>query len=272
MLENSIFSDNRRNLIDEKGETFRPPIFKPNISFRNWLENSLRLFLDLQAQSLWKDLSKALPKVQGSLLDVGCGAQIYRILLPANVTYLGLDTDNAKQHFGYEVPDTVYCNSNHWPVEDQSFDWILCTEVLEHIPEVSPFLERLSMALRPNGHLLLTVPFAARWHFIPHDYWRFTPSGLNQILQNAGFEDIHIHARGNPLSVACYKLMALPLMLLFNADNSLFQKMIKQAFGLALSPMLLLAATVAKLTLSLDFGDDCLGYTVSAIRKNNSLL
>jgi len=42
----------------------------------------------------------------------------------------------------------------------------------------------------------MTVPFSARWHFIPARYWRFTPSGLNIVLSNAGFTTIEVFARG----------------------------------------------------------------------------
>jgi SAM-dependent methyltransferase len=229
--------------------------------------NAIRRLLDLQANSVWQDLAKELPKVQGSILDIGCGAQVYRILLSPSVSYLGLDTEDAKAHFGYEVPDTLYFSDNNWPVEDASFDWVLCTEVLEHIPDPSAFLDQIATTLRPGGGLLLTVPFAARWHYIPYDYWRFTPSGLQRLLQQAGFDEITIHARGNPLTVGCYKLMALPLMLLFTADKRHFHKGIKQAAGVLLSPCLLLAAALANFTLNMDWGDDCLGYTVFARRK-----
>ena len=84
----------------------------------------------------------------------------------------------------------------------------------EHVPEPGAFLAEASRCLRPGGRLLLTVPFAARWHYIPHDYWRFTPSGLERLLSAAGFRDAAIYARGNSLTVACYKAMALMLPLL----------------------------------------------------------
>ena len=56
---------------------------------------------------------------------------------------------------------------------------VLCTETLEHVLETRRFLAEAARCLTPGGTLLLTIPFAARWHFIPYDYWRFTPSSLN---------------------------------------------------------------------------------------------
>lgn len=258
----------RRNILDASEEKFRPPVFKPNDGWRNKLENCLRRFLDLQAGSVWSDLKCELQAVSGNILDIGCGAQVYRNLVPKDVGYLGIDTEDAKLHFGYEVPDTIYFSGDSWPVAEQSFQWVLCTEVLEHIPDSAAFLQKIAKVLRPDGSLLLTVPFAARWHYIPYDYWRFTPSGLDRLLTQAGFTDIRIHARGNPLTVACYKLMALPLMLLLTTDSRVAHGTLKRLTGLLLSPVLLLAALVANLSLRMDWGDDCLGYTVTAKRSS----
>src|SRR5205823_816394 len=103
-----------------------------------------------------------LPPRRGTLLDVGCGAQPYRPLLSAEVVYIGLDTADAKGHFGYETPDTRYYAGDTWPVADEEADTVLCTETLEHVREPRPFLAEAYRCLRPGGSLLLTVPFAAR--------------------------------------------------------------------------------------------------------------
>ena len=255
--------DARRNLANQTGENFKPPVFKPNNSARNRLENWLRRFLDLQAGSGWHDMRHELANAQGRLLDIGCGAQVYRALVPAKVIYRGIDTRDAEARFGYAVPDTTYFSDDDWGVDSASFDIALCTEVLEHIEQPAPFLNRVHQALRPGGRLVLTVPFAARWHFIPYDYWRYTPSGLKILLEQAGFTAISVHARGNPVTVACYKLMALNLMLLFGAQAGVGRR-IKFAVGISLLPLLGMVACVGNLSLGFDWGDDCLGYTVTA--------
>jgi hypothetical protein len=98
----------RRNLIESPAEDFRPPVFKPNTSVRNRLENRFRRFLDLQAGSAWRDVRAELSQAAGKLIDIGCGAQIYRSLVPVVVAYHGIDTSDAKARFGYSVPDTHY--------------------------------------------------------------------------------------------------------------------------------------------------------------------
>jgi SAM-dependent methyltransferase len=251
----------RRNLVEQGVEDFKPPVFKPDTSARNRLENWLRRFFDLQAGSAWCDLRRELASAQGRLLDIGCGAQVYRSLVPREVIYRGIDTAEAKVRFGYDVPDTHYFDGDDWGVEDGSFDVALCTEVLEHIPAPAPFLARACRCLRPGGRLVLTVPFAARWHFIPYDYWRYTPSSLNLLLRAAGFDDVRVLARGNPLTVACYKAMTLQLALLLGRAG-----LAKRAIGIVLLPVLGGLACIANLSLAADWGDDCLGYTVTARR------
>ncbi len=250
----------RRNLVEQADEAFVLPIFKPNDSLRNRLENRLRRFLDIQAGSAWRDLSVELKDVRGSLLDIGCGAQIYRELVPADVRYQGIDTVDARERFGYAIPDTHYFTGDDWGVAGESIDTALCTEVLEHIEAPAPFLRQCHDCLRPGGRLILTVPFAARWHFIPYDYWRYTPSSLKHLFAEAGFADIKVTARGNPATVACYKLMALVLLLLLG------QGLGRRALGLLLTPLLGATALIANATLRSDWGDDCLGYTVTATR------
>lgn len=254
-----------RNLVNAAVEAFKPPVFKPNTTALNRLENRLRRFLDLQSGSGWRDVKRELASAEGSLLDIGCGAQVYRALVPADVAYHGVDTIDAKLRFGYEIPDTHYFEGDDWGTPDAHFDTALCTEVLEHIPDPEAFLRQTCRALRPGGRLVMTVPFAARWHFIPYDYWRYTPSSLDRLLTRAGFVDIHVQARGNPLTVACYKVMALQLMLLFKSDRKQ-SAIVERVVGVLLLPLLGLVAIIANLSMSSDWGDDCLGYTVTARR------
>ena len=195
------------------------------------------------------------------VLDVGCGAQPYRHLLSPQATYNAIDYSGAESHFGYSMPDTTYYEGDHWPIADASIDVILCTETLEHVPEPSVFLGEAFRVLKAGGCLILTVPFAARWHYIPHDYWRFTPSGLNRLLAAAGFEHIAVYARGNALTVACYKVMALLLPLLMPQQKSLLKRLPLPGLRSLDSPILIALAAIGTSHLKGKGGDDCLGYT-----------
>jgi SAM-dependent methyltransferase len=220
--------------------------------------------LDLQAGSIWRDLLALLPPIQGDVLDVGCGAQPYRELFHPRANYRAIDSAGAEHNFGYAIPDTTYYEGDRWPVDNASIDVIVCTETLEHVPDPSAFLAEAVRCLRPRGWLVLTVPFAARWHYIPHDYWRFTPSGLQRLLGAAGFEQIAVFARGNALTVACYKVMALMLPLLLAQDHALPFRLARRVCGVACLPVLFLFSAIAHVSLRSRGGEDCLGYTATA--------
>ena len=257
----------RRNMALRSTELWRPPLFAKPDSFARRLWAAFRRFLDLQAGSIWRDLSKILPRVRGNVLDAGCGAQPYRPLFSRDTTYIGIDTIDAMAHFGYEFPDTRYFHGDHWPVEDASVNFVLCTETLEHVADPEIPLGEAFRCLVPGGTLLLTVPFAARWHFIPYDYWRFTPSGLDRLLAIAGFVDRRVYARGNAVTVACYKAMALILRLALPQNPSWPARAVLRILSLPFVPVLLALAAVANISLMGEGGDDCLGYTALANRR-----
>jgi SAM-dependent methyltransferase len=256
----------RNNLLDLPKENWRPPDYSGGRGFFPALKIHLSRFFDLQAGTIWRDLSRELPEVKGAALDVGCGNQPYRRLFSADVRYLGIDTVDAKAHFGFETPDTLYYSGDKWPVENESADFILCTETLEHIPEPSVFLNEAFRTLRPSGRLLITVPFCARWHYIPHDCWRYTPSGLDELLKKSGFKNVRVYARGNPLTVACYKVMAYIFTLVFPACSDFIFNFISRLLGFLCLPLLFATALLANLTLGKDGTMDCLGFTVLAER------
>ena len=257
----------RPHMVENRGETWRPPVFRPLTSVKDQLVARVRRFLDLQAGSIWTDLSRLLPHCQGQVLDVGSGAQPYRPLLHPNAQYHAVDSSRSEQDFGYAMPETTYYTGDTWPVPDSSVDVVLCTETLEHVPDPGTFLAQAARCVRPGGHLLLTVPFAARWHYIPYDYWRYTPSGLDRLLNQAGFTQVAVYARGNAATVACYKLMALFLPLLFSRSPRAWVRRLSMGGGLLAMPLVMALAFLGQISLRLPGGDDCLGYTVVATRR-----
>jgi SAM-dependent methyltransferase len=256
----------RTNLANRTGEAWKPPTLEAPRSAVERAIASVRRYFDLQSGSVWNDVSELLADARGKVVDVGCGGQPYRSLLPASIQYVGLDTADAAAHFGYRAADTVYFTHNEWPEQARDADLLLCTEALEHVPDPRRFLLEAFRCLRPGGRLLATVPFAARWHFVPFDYWRFTPSGLKQLLEEAGFRNVNVWARGNALTVACYKSMALFLPFLFPQTSTRAEAWLRRMAGVPATPLFALMAVVANVSLRFDGGDDCLGYTVLADR------
>ena len=225
----------------------------------------LRRLADLQFGSIWTDLAALLPQVRGTLADVGAGAQPFRDLLPGEVRYIAVDIEEAELHFGYRALDTRYFHGARLPLGDGEAGTVLCTETLEHVEEPAAFLRELRRVLSSGGRLILTVPFAARWHFVPHDYWRFTPAGLEQVLAQAGFREIRVYARGGALAVAGYKVWGLILLLLAGNGRRGVARALARLLGAALLPLGAIAVLAGHLGLKFPgTAEDTLGYTVLA--------
>jgi SAM-dependent methyltransferase len=88
------------------------------------------------------------------------------------------------------------------PFEDGVFDAICLFDVLEHVEDDLALLSELSRILKDGGMLLLSVPFMYRFHEIPHDYRRYTPTGLRHVLTRCGFDVQEIQPMGSAIFVA----------------------------------------------------------------------
>ena len=68
-------------------------------------------------------------------------------------------------------------------IRDAAFEVVLCTEVLEHLPEPQKAIDEIFRVLEPGGELLLTTRFLFPIHDAPHDYFRYTKYGLRHLLR-----------------------------------------------------------------------------------------
>jgi SAM-dependent methyltransferase len=258
---------NKKNLINAAKDHWKPPVYRNNTNRPiDRLKEVLYSFFDLQYSTIHRDLSKHLPHVTGDVLDVGCGIQPYRKLFTSKVNYRGIDIKESNSQFGYQTPDTIYYSGKIWPIKDQTVDFILSTETIEHVDDPARFLKEAFRVLRPGGQILMTVPFAARWHFIPYDYWRYTPSSLDLLLENAGFTDNRIYARGNQLTVACYKMIGFIFSLLIPLKSNFIIETIYRVTGIICLPIFFFLAVLANLTIRKQGTVDFLGFTILAHR------
>ena len=54
--------------------------------------------------------------------------------------------------------------------KDKSFDVVLCSEVLEHVPDPIQVIKELCRLIKPRGTLILTAPFCSLTHFAPYHF------------------------------------------------------------------------------------------------------
>ena len=206
-------------------------IFQPKQVRRNqpWLFR-FRCIIDLQLSTIFKHLRVQVPRLGGDLLDVGAGDSPWRSLLRTDVKYFGLDVSNSNDFKMSSAGDDItYYDGEMFPFPGEKFMSVLCIEVLEHVKDPTKMLGEIYRVLIRGGTLLLSVPWSARRHHIPFDFYRFTPEGLRQLLIVAGFESIEIVPRGSEAHVIANKL------LLFVIGTLKF----KQSFGYILRLLLL---------------------------------
>lgn len=244
----------------DNNEGFRPIAnMPPGTALTDKARFFVRSVLDMQMGSVFRHLKPWLKVRSGALLEVGCGAQPYRHLLSAACRYTGLDWNGAESHFSYRLPDTIYYDGGQFPFDDGSFDNLFHTEVLEHIYHAPQFLAECRRVLKPSGALFFTVPFQARYHYKPHDYFRYTPAALENMLSEAGFLQIEIRPRGSDITVAAYKNLSI----LYRWLQSGLAGRIAGVMALPFAIPLLIVGWLS-LRLSIGSDDDCLGYTVTA--------
>jgi SAM-dependent methyltransferase len=118
--------------------------------------------------------------MRSRVLDYGCGGSPYRALF-GDCTYHRADLA------GGEALDFEYDAGGRLPPEVTGYDCVFSTQVLEHVGSPSSYLQECYRVLKPGGHLLLTTHGIYEDHACPEDYWRWTVSGLYQVVEAAGF-------------------------------------------------------------------------------------
>jgi SAM-dependent methyltransferase len=145
----------------------------------------------------------------GSFLEMGAGTgYMTALFLERGFTGAGYDLGEDSRErmrsnlarFGerIQVVDDVQA------LAAESFDYLLAFEVLEHIEEDAAALVEWSRFLRSGGRLLISVPAHARKfgksdELVGH-VRRYEKAGLRRLLEQAGYEQIHIANYGFPIT------------------------------------------------------------------------
>ena len=114
------------------------------------------------------------------VLDVGCGVKPYYPYFAGVASdYVGVDVvENPAADLRGSVESL--------PVEDGSFDVVLCTQVLEHCDDPARAVRELRRVTASGGRVLCSTHGVQVYHPSPVDYWRWTHEGLRRIFeQNA---------------------------------------------------------------------------------------
>lgn len=149
----------------------------------------------LANELLLREILKTVPYVKGRLLDIGCGEKPYLdIFSPHTVSYAGIDIP---QSLHKKDAVDIFANAHHLPFKKDTFDTVLCLEILEHVKQPLEVLKEIHRILKPGCVLVLSAPQNYWLHNDPKDFYRFTQQGLIELVEGqAGFTINYIHPLG----------------------------------------------------------------------------
>jgi SAM-dependent methyltransferase len=171
--------------------------------------------------------------VEGAqVLDVGCGDRPYAELFPGAV--------------GFDVPGNpradLHGSIDAIPVEDASFDVVLCLQVLEHVPDPAAAVRELRRVVRRGGRVLLSTHGIYPFHPNPDDLWRWTHQGLERLfLTNAEWASVTVRPGAGTVStvamqvahvldLACkrahVRALAVPFVVALNAGGGALDRIV----------------------------------------------
>jgi len=240
-------------------EGFRPYSNTPPTGLAGKLKFYGRMVLDLQILTIYRDLRDVVPAFKGNVLDVGCGQSPYRFLLDGRQTkYFGIDIADAGK-FDYQNPDISRFGGEAIPFDDNQFDAMICTEVLEHVQNYQKLADEIHRVMKPGATGIVTIPWSARCHYIPWDFFRYTPSSLKAMFGR--FSMVRVTSRGTDICSIANKVIVIWFR---NLLPGRLWRWLFVPIWIALSPVLIFIVVLAHFALWFHLGsdDDPLGYTV----------
>jgi SAM-dependent methyltransferase len=161
---------------------------------RDYLEVGIssRLITDLIAEVYDVELKKYF---NGRILDLGCGkVPLYEFY--KNYTSEVICADWEKSLHDNDFIDKITDLNQNLDFNNSEFDTILLSDVLEHILYPHNLMKEIYRILRPNGCLIINVPFFYCLHEEPFDYFRYTKFALAEMAKKSGLTILELKTYG----------------------------------------------------------------------------
>ena len=245
-------------------------------AIRRALADSDFFAFNVRNRDSWVAQQAAIVAAGSRVLDVGAGSAPYRALF-AHCDYKTHDfvqLKDAQLRYGRYAPIDFVSDAKSIPVPDASFDAVLCTEVLEHVPEPIAVVRELGRILAPGGRLLLTAPLGSGIHQEPyHFYGGYTPYWYQRFLGDAGFESVTVAPNAGTLRhIAQETIRFIGMTRPMSFAAPWYVQVVWLPFWLAFVPILGLGVPLAAKLLDRFDREQrfTVGYHVSAIRKSST--
>ncbi len=142
----------------------------------------IRMFLIEEAKKL----------THGALiLDAGAGKRPYKdIFLKFNYESCDMPGGFYSENHNFE------CDLSDIPKPDNSYDVVVLTQVLEHVPSPKDVLSEINRILKKDGRLLISVPLNGPLHGEPWHFYHFTHYGISELAKSCNYNIISVEKIG----------------------------------------------------------------------------
>ncbi len=198
-------------------------------------------------------------------MDVGAGESPWRELLSHDADYYGLDVEHSDSFKMSKVRSgIIYYEGTIFPFPSETFSSAICIETLEHVSNPVKMLLEIFRVLELGGRVLISVPWSARRHHKPFDFYRYSPDGLKHLLTEAGFTEVQISPRGSEAHVIANKILIYVISIFKSKKNQWYA--LKLLFNALIIPLLVFWYVVAWINQICNIKSeiDPLGYFVKA--------
>lgn len=151
---------------------------------------------------LGHEISKFRSEITGDVLDFGCGQKPYEYLFDNVSNYVGVDIEESGHDHANSKID-VFWDGKTLPFNNESFDYVVAFEVLEHVFEVEHAISEIHRVLKPGGGFLISTPFMYREHEGPFDSARYTSWGMSHLLVKSKFKVVGQKKTSGVIAVIC---------------------------------------------------------------------
>lgn len=133
-------------------------------------------------------LLKNSPHYKGAIYDLGAGESPYKdFFLQYADQYIAVDWAGSYHDTKADIAADL---NKPLPIDSEVADTVVALSVMEHLCEPQTMLNEACRILKPGGAIVLQVPWQWWIHEAPHDFFRYTPYGLEYLFQKAGFVDV----------------------------------------------------------------------------------
>jgi SAM-dependent methyltransferase len=125
---------------------------------------------------------------KGVLYDLGAGESPFKdFFLQHADRYIAVDWAGSYHDTNADIAADL---NAPLPIETEVADTVVSLSVMEHLCEPQMMLNEAFRILKPNGAIVLQVPWQWWIHEAPYDFFRYTPYGLKYLFDRAGFIDV----------------------------------------------------------------------------------